>query len=179
MPFDLLNPTIDSSIVRAALTMEIFTLPQLARFAHVKIRTLRSMFNRHLDHFEAHPAQLGNRRGRQSKVYQLTAAARTAYQDLADPLQMPPNADFGAMLEAATMALAAADYALRRAKQTFAPIEERDAQREAAWSHCQAGDHSLRLASNLAVSARQRTLVTEQRRAALRVFKELTRSLPS
>ena len=177
MPFDLLNPTTETLIIRAALTMEIFTLPQLARFAGIKIRTLRSMFSRHLDHFEAHPTQLGNRRGRQSKVYQLTSAARDAYRlQPPDPAEMPPNAAFMPMLEAAAIALAAAEYARQRAAKFYTALGERDAQMKAAWSHCRAGDLSLRLASQLAASDRERQLIADHRRRALVTFRQLVRS---
>ena len=184
MPFDLLNPTTEVRIIRSALVMEIFTLPQLARFAGIKIRTLRSMFSRHLDHFEMHPAQLGNRRGRQSKVYRLTSAARHAYEEpprplqppLRMPLQMPPEATFAGMLEAAAIAFTSAEHALKRSADRSAPFKEREAQTQAAAAHCYAGDQSLQLAARRATTERERRLVAEQRRLALQILRKLMRT---
>jgi hypothetical protein len=181
MAFDLLQPTTEARIIRAALTLELFTIPQLARFTGINVRTLRSVFIRRSDHFEMHPAQLRRTRGARCNLYQLTAAARTAYHD---QLRLPQAHDndlpqqFLPMMEVAAMSIAAAEDALERKERLYATSEERMTYFEAAWSHCKAGDQALQTASRLARSAHQRTIVAKCRVRALRALKRMIHSMP-
>jgi hypothetical protein len=176
MAFDLLQPTTEARIIRAALTLELFTIPQLARFTGINVRTLRSVFMRRADHFEMHPAQLRRARGGRCNLYQLTNAARTAYQD---PLRLPQAhgndlpQQFLPMIEVAAMSIAAAEDALERKQRPYATSEERSTYLQAAWSHCKAGDQALQTASRLARSAHQRTIVAKYRGRALRALKRM------
>jgi hypothetical protein len=181
MAFDLLQPTTEARIIRAALALELFTIPQLARFTGINVRTLRSVFIRRTDHFEIHPAQLRRARGARCNLYQLTTAARTAYDD---QLRLPqaqdngPPQQFLPMIEVAAMSIAAAEDALKRKERLYATSEERLTYLQAAWSHCKAGDQALQAASRLARSAHQRMIVAKYRGRALRALKRMTQSMP-
>jgi hypothetical protein len=180
MAFDLLRPSTEARIIRAALTLELFTIPQLARFTGINVRTLRSVFIRRSDQFELHPTQLRRARGARCNLYQLTAAARAAYQDQLRPPQAgdhdPRPLQFLPMIEVAAMSIVAAEDALERKERPYATSEERSAYLQAAWSHCKAGDQALQTASRLARSAHQRTMVVKYRLRALRALKRMTRS---
>lgn len=176
MAFDLLHPTTEARIIRAALTLELFTISQLARFTGINVRTLRSVFIRRSDHFELHPAQLRRVRGARCNLYQLTTAARTAYHD---QLRLPqaqdndPPQQFLPVIEVAAMSIEAAEDALERKERLYAASEERLTYWQAAWSHCNAGDQALQTASRLARSAHQRTIVAKYRGRALRALKRM------